>query len=238
MPPVTNQMLNARREENCIAVTLERKYYRVGQTWVKRSLRPSEWQINPYAGTLVVPRFGKERIRNEAASMKFIAENTDIPVPKLYCCFEDDEAVYLVTQYVEGVGMNELEEEKRKVVEKELELHLESMKKLKSRFWGGPSSIVVPPYRVMVKSARLQWKMKPLESEALVFCHNDLSTNNVIVDPETLKVRAIIDWEYAGFYPEEFEGRFYRRPGPSVALEGEVNDEGRLLDMMTENETR
>ncbi|EEQ35074.1 conserved hypothetical protein [Microsporum canis CBS 113480] len=229
MPPVTNQMLNARREENCIAVTLERKYYRVGQTWVKRSLRPSEWQINPYAGTLVVPRFGKERIRNEAASMKFIAENTDIPVPKLYCCFEDDEAVYLVTQYVEG---------KRKVVEKELELHLESMKKLKSRFWGGPSGVVVPPYRVMVRSARPQWEMKPLESEALVFCHNDLSTNNVIVDPETLKVRAIIDWEYAGFYPEEFEGMFYRRPGPSVALEGEVNDEDRLLDVMIENETR
>ncbi|KAM5436619.1 hypothetical protein McanMca71_001737 [Microsporum canis] len=197
MPPVTNQMLNARREENCIAVTLERKYYRVGQTWVKRSLRPSEWQINPYAGTLVVPRFGKERIRNEAASMKFIAENTDIPVPKLYCCFEDDEAVYLVTH-----------------------------------------DQVVPPYRVMVRSARPQWEMKPLESEALVFCHNDLSTNNVIVDPETLKVRAIIDWEYAGFYPEEFEGMFYRRPGPSVALEGEVNDEDRLLDVMIENETR
>ena len=42
----------------------------------------------------------------------------------------------------------------------------------------------------MVKSVRQQWKMK---SEDLVFCHNDLSTNNVIVDPKTLKVNAIID---------------------------------------------
>ncbi len=74
--------------------------------------------------------------------MRFIAEHTNIPVPKLHCCFEDDEAVYLVMEYIEGVGMNELEEEKRKAVEKELEVYLEVMKKLKSKFWGGPSGIV------------------------------------------------------------------------------------------------
>lgn len=142
MPPVTNQDLNERREENCFAITLERKYYKVDQTFVKRSLRPSEWQINPIAGTLMVPRFGKERIRNEAASMKFIRDNTDIPVPKLHCFFEDDQAAYLVMEYIEGVGMNQLNEQERKTVEKEVEIHMESMRKLKSRFWGGPSKIV------------------------------------------------------------------------------------------------
>lgn len=90
----------------------------------------------------------------------------------------------------------------------------------------------------MVKSARQQWKMRPFESGDLVFCHNDLSANNVIVDPTTLKVNAIIDWEYAGFYPETFERNFFTRVGPSVALEGEVNDENRLLDVMIENEMR
>jgi hypothetical protein len=90
----------------------------------------------------------------------------------------------------------------------------------------------------MIKTARQQWKMRPHESEDLVFCHNDLSTHNIIVDPETLKVKAIIDWEYAGFYPQEFEGMFFRRPGPSVALEGEVNDEDLLLNIMTENEMK
>jgi serine/threonine protein kinase len=142
MPPVTNQMLNSRREENCISITPERKYYKVGQTWVKRSLRPTEWQTNPFTGTLVIPRFGKERLRNEAASMAFIAEHTNIPIPKLHCCFEDDEAVYLIMEYIEGVGMNELEEEKRKFVEKELEVYLEVLKEMKSKFWGGPSGIV------------------------------------------------------------------------------------------------
>lgn len=42
------------------------------------------------------------------------------------------------------------------------------------------------------------------------------------VDPQTLKVKAIIDWEYAGFFPAQFEGMYFRRPGPSVALGGEV----------------
>lgn len=60
----------------------------------------------------------------------------------------------------------------------------------------------------------------------------------MIVDPETLKIKAIIDWEYAGFFPQEFEGMFFRRPGPSVALAGETNDENALLDLMKQNENR
>ncbi|KAB8801899.1 hypothetical protein FH972_026720 [Carpinus fangiana] len=202
MGPITNQIINARKEKNCITVTPERKYYKDGQTWVKRSLRPDEWQVNPCNGQFLVPRMGRERILNEAASIRFIAEKTNIPVPKLYCCFEDNEAVYLVMEYVEGVGMNELPEEERKIVESE----------------------VVPPYRVMHASPRMAWAMKPREANAdnLVFCHNDLSTYNIIVDPETLKINAIIDWEYAGFYTEPFEGHFFLRNAPSVAQEGEV----------------
>jgi len=66
----------------------------------------------------------------------------------------------------------------------------------------------------MVKTARQQWRLKALDTEELVFCHNDLSTHNVIVDRATLKVKAIIDWEYAGFYPAIFDGEFFRRVGP------------------------
>ena len=76
--------------------------------------------------------------------------------------------------------------------------------------------------------------MKPRPSEDLVFCHNDFSTHNVIVTPSTLKVNAIIDWEYAGFYPVEFEGLFLRRPRPSVGLEGEVDDTHELVHVMLE----
>lgn len=74
--------------------------------------------------------------------MEFIAKSTNIPVPKVYSCFEDDEAAYLVTEFVEGVTMNHLSIEERKIVEAELERHLETLRGLKSKIWGGPSNIV------------------------------------------------------------------------------------------------
>jgi hypothetical protein len=40
------------------------------------------------------------------------------------------------------------------------------------------------------------------------------------------------------FIPRSLKPCFFRRPGPSVALEGEVNDEDRLLNIMIENEMR
>jgi hypothetical protein len=78
MAPVTNQMLNAKREKNCIGITTERKYLHAGQSFIKRSLRPSEWQINPGNGTFLVPRFGTESILNEASALEFIAKTTNI----------------------------------------------------------------------------------------------------------------------------------------------------------------
>lgn len=76
----------------------------------------------------------------------------------------------------------------------------------------------------------------------LVFSHNDLSAPNVIVDPDTLKINAIIDWEYAGFYPPEFDRPFYKRRGsaigPSVALDGEVDDVDALTDMIDKERER
>ncbi|KAF5129791.1 hypothetical protein E5D57_006122 [Metarhizium anisopliae] len=221
-------MLNARREKDCFMITHERKYYSLNNSFVKRSLRPSEWQHNPFDGTLSIPRFGNERLLNEGATLRFIAENTNIPVPKLYGCFEDDNAVYLVTELIEGVEMAALEPAQRKTVELELEGYVDVLRGLKSR--------VIPPYRVIAKSHRQTWKMKPRESSNLVFCHNDFSAHNVIVDPVSLKVKAVIDWEYAGFYPREFESEFFRRPGPSVALDGERNDEEELLEIMHQNE--
>lgn len=140
MPPPTNAELNAKREESCIAVTTERKYYKVGQTWIKRSLRPSEWQ--KHNGYMTVPLFNPERILNEGACLLFLAENTNIPLPKLYACFEDDGAAYVITEYVEGVGMNELDAEKKEVVAKELRTHMETLSNLKSNTWGGPGGVV------------------------------------------------------------------------------------------------
>lgn len=59
-----------------------------------------------------------------------------------------------------------------------------------------------------------------------------------MLTPDTLQVRAILDWEYAGFFPAEFEAMFFRRLGPSVAVEGEENDGDKLLDILYENDDK
>jgi serine/threonine protein kinase len=225
-------MLNDRREEHCIAVTPERKYYRVGQTFIKRSLRPSEWQTSQYKGTLHVPRQARERLLNEAAVIEYISAHTNIPVPALICVFEDDEAVYLVTQYVEGVAMSDLDDAQRAIVGAQLEEHLTTMSRLRSKRLGGPTGLVVPPYRVSMRSFRDQWNLTSEEGDDFGFCHNDLSQQNIIVDPDSLMIKAIIDWEYAGFYPSYVERRYFKRLGPSVALAGEEDDRDRLVDFL------
>lgn len=43
---------------------------------------------------------------------------------------------------------------------------------------------------------------------------------------------AILDWEYAGFFPVWFEKRFFERRGPSVALDGEEDDSERIVEFL------
>ncbi|KAK2601538.1 hypothetical protein QQS21_004923 [Conoideocrella luteorostrata] len=111
MPHITNIMLNAQHETYCVGITTKCKYFHVNGSFIKRSLRPSEWQHNPFAGILRIPRFGSECIVNEAVTLRFIADKTNIPVTKRYGCFEDDDAVYLVMEYAEGATMTTLDPE-------------------------------------------------------------------------------------------------------------------------------
>ena len=248
-----------RQEEGVFALTLERKYYRRGNTIVKRSLRPHEFRFTHH-GALHVPRLGLNSLRNEADCLRFVRRHLpDVPVPNLVCDFEDDGAYHLITEFVPGVCMNELPEEARAVVRQELDGHVARLKTLTSKFLGGPTGIIVPPRRAMRKTIRSEWIPLPIPegpedgdnslisrkgTGEYVFCHNDLVQSNVIVDPRSLKIRAILDWECAGFYPAFFEKRFYKLAGPSSSgLEGmlqrrvvpgeEVDDDAfRLLDFL------
>lgn len=189
--------------------------------------------ITNVKGIVYVPRLGKEKLQNEAASLRFIRHATNIPVPTVY---EMDGSYILIMEYIEGVSMKELPEDQKKVVRAEIEQHLATLQELKSRRLGGPSGIVLPPWRAFDCTERDIWSLRSSESDEYVFCHNDLTHHNIIVDPISLKINAIIDWEFAGFYPHYFEGYFYKRVGtettPSVALEGEPDDVSNLLDFL------
>ncbi|KAJ5622561.1 hypothetical protein N7528_005793 [Penicillium herquei] len=211
--------------------TAERSYYHRGNCFIKRSLRPTEY-ITTMRGTKHIPRLPKERLQNEAAALSYVRRVSNIPVPTLYGAFEIDDSFMVITEYIDGVAMVRLSEDEKRVVDIEIEQHLATLRGIKSDTIGGPSGIVIPPYRVMLQSENDEWSKKVCKDQEFVFCHNDLSQHNIIVDPETLKIRAIIDWEYAGFFPANFEMPFYKRPGPSVALNDEKDDSAELLAFM------
>ncbi|KAJ0413762.1 kinase-like domain-containing protein [Aspergillus carlsbadensis] len=157
---------------------------------------------------------------------------SDIPIPTLYGAFEVDGSFVLITEHVDGVSMADLSEDQQSVVCTEVERHLATLLGIKSDTIGGPSGIVLPPYRVMRLSDKNEWPRKVSKDGEFVFCHNDLSQHNIIVDSQTLRIQAIIDWEYAGFFPEYVQWPFYKRRGPSVALGGEHDDSAELLHFM------
>ena len=57
---------------------------------------------------------------------------------------------------------------------------------------------VDPPW----KGIKGQFKILRQDNSDYVFQHGDLSDRNIIIDKETLQVMALIDWEYAGYFPK------------------------------------
>ena len=146
------------QDKGCFATTFERKYYAIGDVFIKRSLRPREFKTG-YRG-VYVPRLGKERLANEAAALRYARENTSVPVPKVHCDFQDDEAYYLITEYVRRVSMSDLSDEQKRIVAEEIQTHLDVLHNLKSRTLGGPSGFTIPPNRVTLKTENDVWRLQ------------------------------------------------------------------------------
>lgn len=193
---------------------------------MKRTLRRHEWQtvgdnilITPHT---VLP----ERWKNDAAILAYLREKTNIPLPRLQCVYEDDGAFHHCTEYVEGVSMMDLSEEDKVVVKKGLQQHVETLKALRSDTPGVPGrDLLCPPLRVPSVKWKVNscWRPRQDVKGNYIFFHNDLGQHNIIVDPKTLKINAIIDWEYGGFWPEWFEQPFWKVSRPSE-LEGHRED--------------
>ncbi|KAI0165305.1 hypothetical protein GGR52DRAFT_581940 [Hypoxylon sp. FL1284] len=178
----------------------EREFRLYLDRFYKRSLRPSEYQLNtrnePY-----VPPLGSERLQNKEACLRFIRVNTSIPVPDL----------------IPGVLMNRLPAKDQAIVMQKVESHLRTT-------------------QYFPKDTKWQTIIAPRAD--LVFCHCDLSQSNIIVDPETLKIKGIIDWEYGGYWPAFFESPYFRDPRPSDAQFRNQQENHALIEFLGGEETR
>ena len=78
-------------------------------------------------------------------------------MPKVDGNFQDDEAYYLITEYVPGVSMSDLQDEQKRIVKEEIKLHLDVRHNLKSQTLGGPSGITIPLYCMTIETENDGW---------------------------------------------------------------------------------
>lgn len=195
--------------------------YQIGRhTFVKRELAPHELMLSIYGKTILLPPDSGARLENEFYMLQHIRENTAIPVPVAIKLTKEHGALTLTTSCVDhdAVAMQNCSHKDPSVVETvEKELIAEiipALQREKSTRMGGLNKderLLVPP-RVADPSEAPTWPRLTSEEPRFVLCHNDLSQANIFIHPTTHRIVAIVDWEYAGYYPPQFETRLWRSP--------------------------
>ena len=208
------------------------RYLKTETSFIKRDLADYE-RIRRKDGSIITRRWIEERLYNEAAALRLVAEKTTIPVPKVIGVGKDDNGLaYLETELLPGIDLERIAHQCRM---QEGELHVEEgpceqcgsiAKKKTERFiveevlpqleklrhtTTGLDGFVLPPPWILEYDERTHWEPKSTDSASYVFCHGDLAAHNIMIDPNGLDVVGIIDWEHAGYFPPEFQVWFVDR---------------------------
>ncbi|KAH7405720.1 kinase-like domain-containing protein [Phaeosphaeria sp. MPI-PUGE-AT-0046c] len=162
---------------------------------------------------------------SEAWTMRYVANHTSIPVPRVYCAFSIRNRAYIVMDRIHGdpVGARWVwrpEESKAKILD-QLKKMIEDMRCVTlpegvgvAHVCGGPlhdprvpgPSMDFGPFRTTQDFHKPEISKLISEQElqsSLVFTHGDLSSLNILVSGD--EVVGIVDWETAGWYPSYWE---------------------------------
>ncbi|WEW57273.1 hypothetical protein PRK78_002738 [Emydomyces testavorans] len=114
---------------------------------------------------------------------------------------------------------------------------LPQLRELKSATIGSLTGTVMLTPRASEFSPHREksWPARASFGPEYSFCHNDLSLDNILIDPDTREVKAIIDWEYSGFYPPGFEAPLWTmRPATEKYANIEVPGIQNLVDFLSD----
>ncbi|KAK6005153.1 hypothetical protein QM012_007932 [Aureobasidium pullulans] len=191
--------------------TSEREYFYNELIFRKRSLRKDEADFPEDI------QFLPERMMNECAALRYIKENTTIPVPEVIEFSQKDGSCTLITKIIPGVMLEDVEDSKRQAVIEAVNQQMKSeilpqLHKLTRQEIGSVDIDipVYPPSIVLTAYPHTSWNRITCKDSKFVFCHNDLSGHNILLDPETYKIVGIVDWKYSGFFPSWFEEELWR----------------------------
>lgn len=194
----------------------------------------SEWlSFPPKDRAIVTMDRNHERITNEAKALELVSRETDIPVPQLlgHGTYPDGRR-YLKTKFMEGPRLDTFpsrscskpegqkhtddtpckdcsDQAYRNALEFISGTVLPQLATMKSQYRGIDGFVMPPSWPSPDVQApwigKECWKTLPLKLPEYVFQHGDIAAHNIIMDPRTLGVKALIDFEYAGFYPPGME---------------------------------
>lgn len=191
----------------------DRHFVRLESSFIKRELYDHEKDGPAYQWDPTM-HLSRDRLRNERAALQLITSSTDLPVPKVIRAVDEPGKPYLLeTEVIPGqlLLMFRGEEYIRAVAKTTDYIEntvLPTLRNLCSNQLG-LNGAVIPPPRIFHKDTCLdpigRWDAVTIPGANFVFCHNDLGQHNILLDPETLEVTGIIDWEYGVYFPAEFE---------------------------------
>ncbi|KAK3896823.1 kinase-like domain-containing protein [Staphylotrichum tortipilum] len=189
---------------------LDRVFIVEKDKYIKRELTEDEYFRRPN-GQVIHPYWVRERIQNEADAITFIRANTDIPVPKCRL-YRQGGLLHLETTRIPGIMLDDVAQDKKPtaidaVTEQINGNILPQLRRLHRRTIGFLDCAlpVIPPPRIYRRDRRSWERVIAPETRPFVFCHNDLNNRNILVDPTTFRITGIIDWEFAGYFPSEWE---------------------------------
>ncbi|KAL4920393.1 kinase-like protein [Aspergillus aurantiobrunneus] len=175
-------------------------------------IRPRRGNVVMLTSSLCV-KYGRRVHLSEASTMRFIAQNTSIPVPRV-CC-----ALYIVMARIQGeiIGSSwarRSEQSKAKLLS-QLKNMVAKMREIKPPEGTRVASVgggTVQDFHRHLRGGMefdvtLDADVRDLmqqqnRSWPLVFTHGDLSSLNILARGEIV---GIIDWETAGWYPSYWE---------------------------------
>lgn len=194
-------------------------------------------------------KWGPQRLYNEAAVLKFISQNTKIPVPRLLEHGCDSRGRYYVTmERISGITLSKIGDECRRPggVQHVMSGRCDTCQEIARQnaddfisrnvipqlqsFWSyetGFKGFVLPPPRIVEMRERDSWPVKRSRSKKYCLVHGDLAAQNIMMCPDTLRVKYIFDWEQGGYYPPEMELKLWSMQGMGYY---ELFDNDELID--------
>jgi len=191
-------------------------------------------------GPDIIVKYG-ERVRlSEAEAMKYIGENTNIPVPAVLKAFEWEGKTYIYMTRLPGKTLEDCldkfsDSQLERIVE-QLAGYVNEMRSLGESnyigstnhapctdyFWqynddlpAGPFDTETEFHDLIISAYHSRWgESRPKfhtylrslyrDNHRIFFTHGDIAPRNIMVLDDG-RISGIIDWEYAGWYPEYWE---------------------------------